>query len=154
MKIDIIETHDGSHTLYLQEIDEHYHSTFGAIQESQHVFIQAGFDLCKLRDIKVLEIGFGTGLNCYLTFLANLSAHQNIHYFSIEKFPLSSEVWGKLNFSSYFPTNDSDLFSLIHLAPWNYDIEIDAKFVLRKVEADLLQWDSKDIPYDWSLRNG
>ena len=146
MKIEIIETQDGSHTLYLQDIDEHYHSTFGAIQESQHVFIRAGLNFCKMRDIRVLEIGFGTGLNCYLTLLENLSTHKNVHYYSIEKYPLSSGVWGKLNFSSYFSNNDSGLFSMIHLAPWNCDIEIDTKFVLHKVEADLLKCDFKDFP--------
>jgi len=61
MKIEIRETMDGSRTLYLKEIDEHYHSTFGAIQESRHVYIREGFNQCLLRDIRVLEIGFGTG---------------------------------------------------------------------------------------------
>ena len=69
MKIKIRETMDGSQTLYLEEIDEHYHSTFGAIQESEHVFIREGLERCPAKEISLLEIGFGTGLNCYLTLL-------------------------------------------------------------------------------------
>ena len=69
MKPTIVPTLDGSHTLYLADIDEHYHSINGAIDESMHVFIKAGFDYCKNTQPVVFEVGFGTGLNALLTAL-------------------------------------------------------------------------------------
>ena len=146
MKIDIIETLDGSHTLYLEAIDEHYHSTFGAIQESQHVYIHSGLDLCSSSDIRVLEIGFGTGLNCYLTLLASLNSKKNIRYYAVEKYPLQADIWEKLNFSEHFPGTNSELFFLLHKAPWNSEVEIQPQFFLHKIEADLLQMDLTDLP--------
>ncbi len=96
MKVEIKVTQDGSHTLYLESIDEHYHSTFGAVQESQHVFIKAGFDFCTSTEIRVLEIGFGTGLNCYLTLIESMSLNKTVHYHSVENNPLPDEIWQKL----------------------------------------------------------
>ncbi len=143
MKVEIRETLDGSQTLYLGELDEHYHSTFGAIQESKHVFIQAGFEHCLQSDIRVLEIGFGTGLNCYLTLLAALMRGKSIWYSAIEKFPLPEEVWKKLEYSHHFPGSNPKWFSLIHQAPWNGDTVIHPHFILHKIESDLLvmEWD-------------
>ena len=72
----IIEiTEDGSHTLYLPELDEHYHSTHGAIRESLHVYLEAGLHHCHKEEINLLEIGFGTGLNAFLTLLEVGRAH-------------------------------------------------------------------------------
>ncbi|MCX6219709.1 MAG: tRNA (5-methylaminomethyl-2-thiouridine)(34)-methyltransferase MnmD [Bacteroidia bacterium] len=143
MKVEIRETLDGSQTLYLGELDEHYHSTFGAIQESQHVFIQAGFKQCPQSDIRVLEIGFGTGLNCYLTLLAGLGLGKKVWYSAIEKYPLPEIVWGKLEFCYHFPDSNPEWYSLIHQAPWNCEAEIQPRFILHKIESDLLGmgWD-------------
>jgi len=146
MKIEMKETLDGSNTLYVESIDEHYHSTFGAIQESQHVYIHAGFDCCQGDDIHVLEIGFGTGLNCYLTLLACLKTDKTVRYYSVENYPLPAETWGKLNFSTHFPETDSTWFSKLHMAPWNCDAEIIQQFFLHKIEADLLLFNPDGLP--------
>lgn len=146
MKIDIVETLDGSHTLYLEAINEHYHSTFGAIQESQHVYIHSGFDICPSGDIRVLEIGFGTGLNCYLTLLASLNSNKKIWYYSVEKYPLGIDIWEKLNFSDHYPKTSSELFFLLHKVAWNSTVEIQPQFFLHKIEADFLQMDFTDLP--------
>jgi tRNA U34 5-methylaminomethyl-2-thiouridine-forming methyltransferase MnmC len=146
MKIEITETQDGSHTLYLESIDEHYHSTFGAVQESQHVFIQAGFDLCPAKDIQVLEVGFGTGLNSYLTLISSLDSGKTVHYYTVENNPLTVEIWEKLNFTAHFPEHNPELFSSLHQADWNCIVEIQKQFFLHKIEADLLQLDFKDMP--------
>ena len=66
-------TKDNSHTIYVPEIDEHYHSKFGAIKESKHVFINAGLRYYGKQNLKVFEIGFGTGLNMLLTMMQVLS---------------------------------------------------------------------------------
>jgi tRNA U34 5-methylaminomethyl-2-thiouridine-forming methyltransferase MnmC len=69
MNSELILTEDGSHTLFVPEIDECYHSSHGAIQESRYIFIEAGLKQCAKSEIRVLEIGFGTGLNAFLTLL-------------------------------------------------------------------------------------
>ena len=146
MNVEIRKTLDGSQTLYLGELDEHYHSTFGAIQESQHVFIQAGFRHCLKSEIRVLEIGFGTGLNCYLTLLAGMSAGKKVWYNTIEKFPLPEIVWEKLEFCDHFPESNPEWFSLIHRALWNHEVEIQQQFVLQKIDSDLLALECGQLP--------
>ena len=69
MKREIIKTLDGSTTIHLQEWDECYHSKHGAIQEAKHVFIKNGLSLFENNPVTILEIGFGTGLNAFITFL-------------------------------------------------------------------------------------
>ncbi len=146
MKIELKKTMDGSHTLYLVEADEHYHSTYGAVQESQHVFIQEGFERCHGREINVLEIGFGTGLNCYLTLLASIKSDQIVRYYAVEKFPLPAEIWNKLNYSTFSADGHSNRFAILHNAEWNCYTEIYPKFSLHKMEADILQTNIFDLP--------
>jgi tRNA U34 5-methylaminomethyl-2-thiouridine-forming methyltransferase MnmC len=77
-----ITTHDGSHTLYIKELDEYYHSIHGAIQESMHVFIQSGLHFIQKKEITIFEMGFGTGLNAFLTYLEGKKSnhdHQLLH---------------------------------------------------------------------------
>jgi tRNA U34 5-methylaminomethyl-2-thiouridine-forming methyltransferase MnmC len=146
MKLEIRETLDGSHTVYEKEMDEHYHSTFGAIRESQHVFIKEGFGHCPAREIRVLEIGFGTGLNCYLTLVDNLKKDIEVSYYSVEKNPLPEEVWEKLNYSANFQDNESDFFWQLHNAPWNSDVRINSHFLLHKINGDALALNFIDLP--------
>ena len=84
MDKEFVITEDGSHTIYLPEMDEHYHSTHGAIQESLHIYINQGLLQVAKKEISILEIGFGTGLNAYLTFAFADNKKLNINYFSIE----------------------------------------------------------------------
>ncbi len=146
MKIEIRETLDGSHTLYLEGIDEHYHSTFGAIQESEHVFIQAGLSHCQKGEVTLFEIGFGTGLNCYLTFLAAQSTGQRVKYHAIEKYPLPKEVYEELNYDSLMKNRSSEIFSVLHKTPWNQELEISNFFHLHKMEGDLLDMNFDLLP--------
>jgi tRNA U34 5-methylaminomethyl-2-thiouridine-forming methyltransferase MnmC len=146
MKTEFTITGDGSHTLYLSTIDEHYHSTFGAIQESQHVYIEAGLGHCKQTNLEILEIGFGTGLNCYLTLLAAFKNGQTVNYNTIEKFPLKQDVWKKLNFSKGCSEIEKDYFSRLHLSSWSALVEIHSKFFLHKIEDDLLTISLGELP--------
>lgn len=146
MKIEIKVTGDGSPTLYLNELDEHYHSTFGAVQESQHVFIGAGFNYCTAKELSVLEIGFGTGLNCLLTLLACLESGQSVRYTAVEKFPLPSDIWEKLDYLKPFPKANPELFPLLHSVSWNSKERIHSHFDLHKIETDLLQIDPATLP--------
>lgn len=136
MQREIVITEDGSTSLFVPEINEYFHSHFGAIQESKHIFIQSGF-LCdkiqKKNNISILEIGFGTGLNCYLTYLQNLDIDKQIYYEGIEFYPLCSKEYNNLNYPKQLNSEStSDLFLKLHQSPWNQEINIDKKFELLK----------------------
>ena len=80
-------TGDGSHTLYVPALDEHYHSHFGALTESKHIFIDAGLASLKSNKVSILEVGFGTGLNALLTAMYARDNQVTIHYVTLEKYP-------------------------------------------------------------------
>ena len=147
-EIELKLSEDGSHTLYVPELDEHYHSVFGARTESMHVFIKSGLAYLEKQDIKILEIGFGTGLNALLTALNKGS--KKIEYHSIEKYPLKSETEEALIFSPNQTDEETSVFKAIHEAPWNELTEIIPNFKLLKFEDDLLtvQFNTKyDLVY-------
>lgn len=129
-------TADGSHTLYLPEIDEHYHSVNGAIQESRHVFISAGLHLLKKGEIRLLEIGFGTGLNAFLTLLEAEKRGLQILYHTFERFPLDAPLVEKLNYGKQIDAEKNELFLRLHRAEWNSPVAITDTFVLHKIKAD------------------
>jgi tRNA U34 5-methylaminomethyl-2-thiouridine-forming methyltransferase MnmC len=135
-EIELKLSEDGSHTLYVPELDEHYHSVFGARTESMHVFIKSGLDHSDKQDIKILEIGFGTGLNALLTALNK--GRRKIEYHSIEKYPLNSETEDALTLSPRQTVEETSVFKAIHEAPWNELTEIIPDFKLLKFEDDLL----------------
>ena len=83
----IVITEDGSHTIYVPELNEHYHSMYGAVQESGHIFIKNGFDFCKTNPVNIFEVGFGTGLNALLTAVRSIHGNREVFYTSIEKYP-------------------------------------------------------------------
>ncbi len=92
-------TGDGSHTLFIPELNEHYHSTYGALTESLHVFIRSGLDCFEGRsEITVFEAGFGTGLNALLTALGAIQRGIKIRYFALEKYPLDIPLVMQLNY--------------------------------------------------------
>jgi tRNA U34 5-methylaminomethyl-2-thiouridine-forming methyltransferase MnmC len=129
-------TEDGSHTLYLAGIDETYHSIHGAINESRHVFINAGLSrFVGKKELSVLEVGFGTGLNALLTAQFAKENNINIHYTTVEKFPLNQEVYCLLNYGHIL--EDNNLFNEIHSCSWNVENEITANFKLQKMKHDL-----------------
>jgi tRNA U34 5-methylaminomethyl-2-thiouridine-forming methyltransferase MnmC len=144
LKQEIIKTADGSDTLYVKDIDEHYHSTFGAIQESMHVFINAGLLTCDKTSLTVFEAGFGTGLNVWLTFLHSLKNGLKIRYSSIEKYPLSSELYESLNYPLCLDEK-KDTFLRIHKASWNDEIKLSDNFSLHKFQSDLTNFDFSPI---------
>lgn len=92
----IVETNDGSYTLFHPEVGEHYHSKHGALQESKHVFLQSGLQyllqLQQSTSIRLLEVGFGTGLNYLITADYCLSQSIDLHYIGIERYPLSKDL--------------------------------------------------------------
>jgi tRNA U34 5-methylaminomethyl-2-thiouridine-forming methyltransferase MnmC len=134
--IQLSDTADGSHTIYVPELDEHYHSIHGAVQESTFIFINNGFVVCKANPVSILEIGFGTGLNALLTAIKAKSGNTQVNYTSIEKNPLGIEISNSLNHYKYAGENGMEIFHLIHSAPWNTSVNICNNFNLEKIEAD------------------
>jgi len=132
-----IITADKSPTLYLPELDEHYHSVNGARQESLHIFINAGLKQLKKDKINILEIGFGTGLNAILTFLNAKNTKQNIYYEAIEKFPLSADIIKDL-LADNFP--EKEIAEEIHRTDWEKAITISDNFILKKIKIDLTDY--------------
>jgi len=132
-------TEDGSHTLFLPGLDETYHSSHGAIQESRHVFIDAGLRYLKKRNINVLEIGFGTGLNAFLTLLETSKNELTINYSTLEAFPLELSLIKQLNYTSELnlEKNVIDLFNILHEVEWEVSQSITNQFNLKKYKIKL-----------------
>lgn len=137
-------TKDGSSTLYSTRFDEHYHSLHGAIQESEHVFIQMGLRplLLEKEHLSILEIGLGTGLNALLTLLR--APEQHIYYNGIEAYPLEKEAIAQLNYDQQLSgIAIHKLLEKIHSCPWNMDVEIHPAFTLHKSKVQLEDFQSK-----------
>ena len=137
MKREIIKTADGSTTIYLPEWEENYHSKHGAIQEAQHVFLQMGLkhqlERSSTKEIKILEIGFGTGLNAFLTLLEAIEQDLRIHYVGVEAYPVKPEELVALNFADNSEKKDaSELFKNLHEIAWNREVDITSNFRLNK----------------------
>lgn len=141
MTIELLKTDDGSDTLYVKELGEHYHSTFGAIQESMHVFIMNGLKFKENSPLTVFEVGFGTGLNAFLTYLDSLQSGQSIHYITIEKFPIPRNLWEMLNYPKLHSKSESEIFRAMHLAPWNEKVSITENFTMKKILGDMTSFD-------------
>lgn len=129
-------TADGSTTIYHSDLDENYHSVFGAVQESLHVYIQAGFEKLSTSQSRILEIGFGTGLNALLTCEQATKEKKNITYHSIEKSPLSQKIIAQLNFGQ----ERTSLLNKLHKTAWDKTVTITPFFSLKKIHTDLLTY--------------
>lgn len=127
----IIEhTADGSATLFIPELNEHYHSVKGARTESQHIFIDMGLKKSNTNPTRILEIGFGTGLNAYLTLVECRQSQRAVVYTGIELYPLNWEMVRELDYS------DDSLFREIHTTPWESEERITPEFTLEKKKMD------------------
>lgn len=147
----IIEiTEDGSHTLYVPELDEHYHSTHGAIQESLHVYIEAGLHHCDKSEMNLLEIGFGTGLNAFLTLLDCEKFKKTVRYTSLERYPVSFVDAQMFNYSKLLAPSQEEMFMRLHSSPWEKWVEITPNFHLKKLQRDASSLDDFDpeAPFD------
>ena len=133
MQREIHITSDGSTTIHLLDWDENYHSKHGAIQEAKHVFIKNGLTLFDNRAISILEIGFGTGLNAFITFLESKNKQQPINYVGIEAYPISPDELAAMNFPAELKAQDHDsFFQLMHACSWEQETAISKDFCLTK----------------------
>lgn len=135
MRKQLIISEDGSHTLFVPELNEHYHSVYGAMQESTHVFINAGLKACTCQQLNILEVGFGTGLNALLTFFEAAKQKLNIFYSTYEPYPLDENTWMQLNYSQFLGQDQvytKKVLKLMHSGAWNIKLEIGKAFTLQK----------------------
>ncbi len=141
-KAKIILTEDGSHSLINTDFDISYHSIHGAIQESQHVFIDAAFRMKAVLQNKldILEIGFGTGLNAYLSYLEAKKRKISIQYTTVEAYPISLKKATKLNYPKLLQQKQAKFLQL-HQVEWNKVEKINALFSLEKLQQDALKID-------------
>ena len=141
------QTADGSYTLYVPELDEHYHSVKGALTESQHIFIDMGLKHSSVTSPHILEIGLGTGLNCVLTLLEAKESQRHVYYTGIERYPLNEEIIHKLNYPSIIGKECEEDYFAIHQAPWEKDVCLSPWFTLHKMEGDFTHY-SFEQKYD------
>ena len=139
MHLKIINTEDGSTSLYNETLNESYHSIYGAINESMHVFIEAGLNSIKNPDtINILEIGFGTGLNALLTCIKSEKNNININYFALEPYPIKKDIYNQMNFEQCLNyKNTNYFFTQIHKVPWNQLHNIHSRFKINKLNKRL-----------------
>ena len=150
MKRIIEKTDDGSATLFVPELNEHYHSTKGARTESQHIFVDMALKASPATAPRVLEIGFGTGLNAWLSLEEAERSQRNIHYTGLELYPLDWETVEQLNYiapDEYLTVNQMqqpsvNLFKQIHVSPWEQNVALTPYFTLHKIKTDVNQWTS------------
>ncbi|THH40070.1 tRNA (5-methylaminomethyl-2-thiouridine)(34)-methyltransferase MnmD [Neolewinella litorea] len=140
---ELLTTDDGSHSLRSARFGVNYHSTHGALRESHHVFMQAG-----LSDwlnspkagstVRILELGFGTGLNALLA-RETARHHPDISfvYTTYERYPISEDLVGQLNYPEVLGIG-RDRFDEIHTAAWEVEVPLEPNFVLLKRRADFL----------------
>ncbi|TDN87226.1 tRNA U34 5-methylaminomethyl-2-thiouridine-forming methyltransferase MnmC [Salegentibacter sp. 24] len=137
MERKIIRTGDGSVTIHLSQWDEQYHSKHGAIAEARHVFIKMGLEYWvgwnKEKELSILEIGFGTGLNALITFLEAKKLELNINYTGVEAYPVSENEIQELNYAQMLsPGNQITFFQKMHNSPWDVPVAISKNFQLEK----------------------
>lgn len=131
MKRRIITTADGSTTIQIEDWNEQYHSLHGAIQEAKHVFIKHGLHYIDNNELSILEIGFGTGLNAFITLLEAEKLQKNINYVGVEAYPVNSEEIAALNYIQQLQAEShAEFFQLMHTITWEKENEITSYFTL------------------------
>ncbi len=149
--LEIIKTKDGSHSLLVPEMNETYHSTHGAVTESQYVFIDKGLRFFyekypEAKTIHVLEVGFGTGLNALLSCLYAEQHEVNVVYRSLETNPIDASLTDQLNFHEQLPTAAKPIYDRLHRADWGKEVIISTHFSLEKIQRPLQDYQA---PAGW-----
>ena len=133
MKREILTTNDGSTTIHLPDWDESYHSKHGAIQEAYHVFIKSGLSLFEGKSVSILEIGFGTGLNAFITYLEAIKFNQTIDYVGVEAYPVLLDEALQMNYVTELNASEEiAIFNKMHQISWEEKHTISSNFSLTK----------------------
>jgi tRNA U34 5-methylaminomethyl-2-thiouridine-forming methyltransferase MnmC len=140
----LVTTSDGSHTIYVPELDEHYHSIHGAVRECEFIFIKNGFDFCGADPLNIFEVGFGTGLNALLTAVRSKEGKREVFYTAVDNHPLDENITGLLNYPQFAGKDGKKLFELIHAVNWGEMHNICRNFNLRKIKGDITTYTAAD----------
>lgn len=133
MKREVIKTQDGSTTIHLEEWNESYHSKHGAIQEAKHVFIKNGLALFSEQKVAILEIGFGTGLNAFISFLEAQKMNQSVDYVGVEAYPVAAKEILEMNYVAELEAEEQQqVFEKMHESNWNEKIKLSDNFTIVK----------------------
>lgn len=133
MKREIKITADGSSTIHLPDWNENYHSTHGAIQEAKHVFLKHGLNAISKAETTILEIGFGTGLNCFLTMLEAQKNNIVVNYIGVEAYPVIESEYSKLNYITELNAEEKlSSFKQMHQCSWEKKHNLSSGFSLIK----------------------
>jgi tRNA U34 5-methylaminomethyl-2-thiouridine-forming methyltransferase MnmC len=143
MERKVINTGDGSKTLFIPQMNEQYHSVNGAITESEYVYLNKGYRHNTSIKPVVFEVGFGTGLNTLLTAQWAEKQKRETTYISIEKYPLNKELIDQLNYGKLISVSAESIYKKIHEAAWGDEINISDYFKLLKIEGDLTNYQFK-----------
>lgn len=140
---EIRTTGDGSPTLFLPFFDATYHSVHGAVKESEHVFLHHGLHFwlsqhTHTKNLRIFEMGLGTGLNAVLTCRDTAKEQVSVHYQAWELYPLPRSIWCALTFPTPKDEQFRDWFTSLHEATWNVPIELSSWFTITKRNADLI----------------
>ncbi len=149
MEREIKTTNDGSKTLYINGLNENYHSHHGALQEAEHVFIKNGLNLINDYEINILELGFGTGLNVLVTINEYLKTDKNhiINYFTLEKYPINESEMNDLAYDELFDNTEfKNIYHKIHNSEWGKQLEIVKGFNLKKINCDFFKLKDIELP--------
>ena len=147
MNHQLLVTQDGSHTVRLEQEQVTFHSIYGAIHESQFVFIGEGLQhiLPEHIRLRIFEMGFGTGLNAWLTFLEAERKGINIEYYSIDAYPLETSLVKDLNYPELLKKNKfQPTFRQMHGVPWNQLSTLTEHFSLKKIKASLIDFQTEE----------
>lgn len=155
MQRKLILTSDGSHTVSVPELNVTYHSIHGAIQESRHVFIEAGLKSLahnEANNLRIFEVGFGTGLNALLTIIEADRLKRNIYYETVEQFPMNGEETRLLNYCKQLVREDlQPLFEQLHNCEWEQNISMTSNFTFKKTRGNLLIFETPGTSETFNL---
>jgi tRNA U34 5-methylaminomethyl-2-thiouridine-forming methyltransferase MnmC len=145
----IIETDDGSKTIHIEEWNENYHSTHGAVQEAEHVFMDKVRERIGNRtEISILEMGFGTGLNAFLTLRLAMELNVKVNYLGLEAFPVKKEELDALNYTSFWEEG-KQFYESIHAGKWGEIFGVAPNFNLTKLETKFEDWSPQSGVFDF-----
>lgn len=149
MQRKVIETGDGSKTIHLEDWNENYHSAHGALQEAMHVFIEKVRERVGDRtEVSILEMGFGTGLNAYLTLRLAIELDIKVNYVGLEAFPVSSAELKALNYASIWEEGKS-YYDVMHETNWDEKDDVHPNFSLTKIESKFEDWPPNIYNFDF-----
>ena len=146
----IIITEDGSQSVFDEKTGESFHSHFGAISESQHIFIDAGLRFASENksELSILEIGFGTGLNALLTAVYCDKEEKIVTFSALEAYPLSTEILDNIQYHRLIENVNAKLyFRLLHSAG-NTPVSISKNFLFALTNSRLEEWNGSKNEFD------